>query len=100
MKINATQCCALAHLCQVSNDININELKRIISLKRIEMKTNKDVGISYGTGQTAMFTIVSPGEDRLENVLKECGFEFQYEFARRVGYPDGMLKYYLLDLRK
>ena len=63
------------------------------------MFKNTEVGVTTGDGQTATFTIVSPGEDVLEQNLIELGYTLSHTFPRRVGYPDvGDLKMYIINL--
>ena len=60
---------------------------------------NTEVGITTGNGQTAIFTIVSPGEDILAENLTTIGFKPIHTFERRVGYPKhGDLTMYIKNL--
>jgi hypothetical protein len=81
-----TDCCAMCQLSRVSNDTPSFEIKRALKQLKAEMLANTEVGITTGGGQTACFTVVSPGEDRLEKKLLALGFKQVHTFARRVGY--------------
>jgi hypothetical protein len=99
-KINkySTSCCALCQIAQLDNNTTEEAIQTEIDKLTKEMHRNKDVGISYGTGQTAVFTIISPGEDRLEAKLIKLGFQKTYDFQRRKYYPKGALKMFMKDL--
>src|SRR5690554_4141233 len=94
-----TGCCALCQLEKINNDTSIIHLEYVINKLKQEMIDNKEVGITTGNGQTAVFSIVSPGEDILEKNLIQLGFEKKHTFKRRVGYPEtGDLKMYIKNL--
>jgi hypothetical protein len=94
-----TDCCALCQLSQVNNETPIENIERAIKRLTEEKEENTEVGYTTGNGQTAVFTIVSPGEHILENNLKKLGFEMKHTFERRVGYPNhGDLKMYIKNL--
>lgn len=94
-----TQCCALCQLAQVGDYTPKEELEEKLEQLKEEKARNTEVGISTGNGQTAVFIIVSPGEDILEQNLLELGFENKHLFERRVGYPkEGDLKMYIKNL--
>ena len=99
MKFNPTDCCALAHLCDINNDTGLDLLKAVLLYRKQKMLENKEVGVSTGEGQAAIFSIISPGEDRLEKKLKLLGFKEVTTFDRRKGYPKGRLKMYLIELK-
>lgn len=99
MRFNSTQCCALGHLCEVSNHTKLEDLQEVLEVLKRNKESNWEVGISTGRGQTAVFTIVSPGEDLLEKNLKTLGFKKVHTFERRKGYPKtGDLKMYIKNL--
>lgn len=94
-----TGCCALCQLDRVSNETPIQEIKNFLKISKLQMENNTDVGVSDGTGQTAVFTIVAPGEDILEKNLIELGFKHKHTFPRRIGYlPISDLKMYIKNL--
>lgn len=94
-----TDCCALCQLAKVNNDTPIEHIKYAINKLKEEKDKNTEVYVTTGNGQTAVFTIVSPGEDVLEKNLKELGFEQKHTFERRKGYPTtGDLKMYIKNL--
>lgn len=93
-----TDCCALCQLSRVNNKTPKKVIQNILEKMSIEKKNNTEVGISTGKGQTAVFTIVSPGEDVLRKNLKSLGFKKVTTFERRVGYPEGMLDMYIKNL--
>jgi len=94
-----TDCCALCQIARINNETPKYLIEWQLNKLRQEKLDNKEVGITTGNGQTAVFTIVSPGEDILENNLKELGFKKVHEFERRVGYPKmGDLKMYIKNL--
>lgn len=98
MKKGITDCCALCQLSSVGNDTSLRSLQIKLHQLNVEMTLNKEVGITTGNGQTAVFVIVSPGEDLLEFRLKSLGFKLSHQFKRRVGYPPGGLKMYIKNL--
>lgn len=99
MKKITTGCCAMCQIDQVNNDTTVEQLEFIIEKLTKEKYANTEVGITNGNGQTAFFTIVSPGENILENNLIKLGFVKAHEFERRVGYPKkGNLKMYIKNL--
>ena len=95
-----TDCCALCQLSRVSNDTPIEQIEDAIKILTKQKVNNKEVGVMHtGNGQTAVFTIISPGEMILESNLKKLGFVKAHEFERRVGYPVmGDLKMYIRNL--
>ena len=94
-----TDCCALCQLSRISNDTPKQDIQDKLDIFKVEMEVNTEVGITHGKGQTAVFTIVSPGEWVLEKNLKELGFVKVHEFERRRGYPPiGDLKMYIKNL--
>jgi len=94
-----TDCCALCQLSRVNNDTPVKVIENHLDKLRKEMKANVEVGVTTGNGQTAVFTITSPGEDQLEYNLQSLGFVAVHQFKRRVGYPDtGLLTMYIKNL--
>jgi hypothetical protein len=99
MEKHRTDCCALMQLSRVDNDTSLNNLTRAIIKLTAEKLANTEVGITTGNGQTAIFTIVSPGEDILAKNLETVGFKPVHTFERRVGYPKmGDLTMYIKNL--
>lgn len=99
IKKTTTDCCAMCQLSRVNNDTPKEDIKNILTLLKYQKDANIEVGVTTGNGQTAVFTIVSPGEFILEKNLQELGFEQKHTFERRVGYPpDGDLKMYIKNL--
>lgn len=99
MRKITTGCCALCQMDRVNDDTPMPILEANIKRLKTQMEANTEVGITTGNGQTAVFTIVSPGENVLEDNLIKLGFEFKHTFPRRKGYPDvGALKMYIKNL--
>lgn len=103
MRKITTGCCALCQLDQVSNETTIDQLEYTIEKLTKEKGENTEVGITTGNGQTAVFTIVSRGEQILESNLKKLGFKYVHDFERRKGYNEvsndpGDLKMYIKNL--
>jgi hypothetical protein len=98
MEKTRTACCALGQLNNVNNLTSIDEIEdKLIQLTK-EMYANTEIGISTGNGQTAIFVIVSPGEQILTTNLVLLGFKPKHTFSRRIGYPEGNLKMYIKNL--
>lgn len=94
-----TDCCALCQLSRVNNNTPKYFIEWKINRLIEEKNNNTEVGITTGNGQTAVFTIVSPGESELEKNLLELGFKHKHSFERRKGYPNkGDLKMYIKNL--
>ena len=99
IKKTTTDCCAMCQLSRVNNDTPKEDIKNVLTLLKYQKDANVEVGVTTGNGQTAVFTIVSPGEVILEKNLQELGFEHKHNFERRVGYPAvGNLKMYIKNL--
>jgi len=99
MEKHRTDCCALMQLSRVNNYTSVEDLEAAIVKLTKEKYENTEVGITTGNGQTAIFTIVSPGEDILAINLKAVGFIPVHQFERRVGYPPmGDLTMYIKNL--
>lgn len=94
-----TDCCALCQLSRVNNYTPKSYIEDALAILKRQKLANTEVGITTGNGQTAVFTIVSPGEDRLEAKLISLGFNQVHTFERRKGYPKlGNLKMYIKNL--
>ncbi len=94
-----TSCCALAQIAGVGNGTTTKELKERIDNLKIEKLLNTEVGFTTGNGQTAIFIIASPRENKLKAKLVDLGFKLSHSFERRVGYPNtGDLKMYIKNL--
>lgn len=99
MRKVTTGCCALCQIDRVSNDTPIDAIEMALGMLSRQKEANTEVGITTGNGQTATFTIVSPGEDQLEANLIKLGYTFVWEFERRKGYPaTGNNKLYIKNL--
>lgn len=99
MRKITTGCCALCQLDQVSNHTSITEFEWALEVLKRQKEENTEVGITTGNGQTATFTIVSPGEDKLEANLIKLGYTHVWTFERRKGYPaTGDNKLYIKNL--
>ena len=99
MEKHRTDCCALMQLSKVDNDTSLGALNAAIVKLTKEKYANTEVGVTTGNGQTAIFTIVSPGEDTLAKNLVKVGFISVHKFERRVGYPKvGDLTMYIKNL--
>lgn len=90
-----TPCCAL---CQITagNKDSKQTLSHMIEKLKEEAKEVWNTG-DRRSGERAAYVIVSPGEDKLEDNLIELGFNMVTVFPRRNGYPDGILKMYILN---
>lgn len=99
MQKTTTACCALCQINSVDDYTTITQLKNATKILHRQMLDNKEVGITTGNGQTAVFVIVSPGEKILEKNLQSLGFANKHSFERRIGYPKtGDLKMYIKNL--
>ena len=99
MEKHRTDCCALMQLSRVDNFTSLGALNAAIVKLTKEKHANTEVGITTGNGQTAIFTIVSPGENALADNLEAVGFKPVHTFERRVGYPKmGDLTMYIKNL--
>ena len=99
MEKHRTDCCALMQLSRVNNGTSVLSLEMAIDKLTKEKNANTEVGITTGNGQTAIFTIVSPGEGILAENLVKVGFIPVHQFERRVGYPkEGDLTMYIKNL--
>lgn len=94
-----TDCCALCQLSRVNNNTSIKAIKKAIKRLKIEKDLNEEVGYTTGNGQTAVFTVVTPGENVLYNNLIKLGFVEVHQFERRKGYPEtGLLRLMIKNL--
>ena len=99
MRKVTTGCCALCQIEHLNNNTPKAFIEKALVQLKIEKETNTEVGITTGNGQTATFTIVSPGEDILEQNLISLGYNMVHTFPRRKGYPElGDLKLYIKNL--
>ena len=94
----STDCCALCQLSGINDTTPIEKIKSYLDFQEEQALKNIQVGIGKTTGQTTVFTIISPGENKLEKNLKELGFIETFTFNRRIGYPKGHLKMMIKDL--
>lgn len=102
IKVN-TRCCALCQIAEVNNNTSKEHLQHVLKKLKKEKENNTEVGVTTGNGQTAVFIIVSPGEDILEKNIIDLGFENKHVFERRKGYNEvfqnkGDLKMYIKNL--
>lgn len=91
-------CCAL---CQIT--ANNHDSKHVLKARIDNLKHEaKDMWHpeNRDSGERAAFIIVAPGEDDLEQNVKELGFTQITTFNRRNGYPAGVLKMYFLNWYK
>jgi len=93
-----TDCCAFCQISKVGNNTSRKALQRAVDKLTLQMEANTEVGITHGNGQTAVFVVVSPGEDKLAANLEALGFEDKHTFDRRRGYPPGTLSLYIKNL--
>ena len=99
MKKTTTACCALCQLSGVGNHTSIEYFELVLKKLKEQKENNIEVGITTGNGQTAVFVIVSPGENVLEANLNKLGFVNAHKFERRKGYPPmGDLTMYIKNL--
>lgn len=90
-----TSCCALGQL-SVRDSVNVEDLADAIKEIREESKENW-WGTSNDGGDRAIFVITTPDEMSLEIKLRLLGFKQIATFPRRNGYPEGMLKMWLIS---
>lgn len=103
MRKVTTGCCALCQLDKVNNETSMLDIAEALKILKKEKEENTEVGVTTGNGQTAVFVIVTRGEDILENNLIRLGFTNIWEFERRKGYNElsnnpGNLKMYIKNL--
>jgi len=99
MEKTTTACCALCQLNKVDDTTSLEHLNSAIKILRKQKLENKEVGVTTGNGQTAIFVIASPGENNLKMNLKKVGFKVKHVFERRKGYPNtGDLEMYIKNL--
>jgi hypothetical protein len=99
MQKTATPCCALCQISSVGDGTPIEEISGAMKVLHRQMLDNTEVGITTGNGQTAVYIIASPGENKLKKNLLKLGFEVKHTFERRVGYPKtGDLQMYIKNL--
>lgn len=99
MRKITTGCCALCQIDKVTNGTSKQHLKYMLEKLKREKDANTEVGVTTGNGQTSVFIIVSPGENKLEENLKSLNFQHIHNFERRKGYPEtGDLKMYIKNL--
>jgi hypothetical protein len=91
-----TDCCALGQL-SVGNNNSIEEIQN--ALKKIRAESSETwYGKSKDGGDRAIFVITTPSEKSLAKNLSKIGFKMVSEFPRRNGYPEGMLKMWIIVL--
>lgn len=95
VKKHITSCCALCQITGGNND-TFNEIKALVEHIRLESTEESEINGNYGRGQRAIFTIVSPGENKYEVNLITLGFKQIAKLNRRRGYSVGDLKMYFL----
>ena len=100
-----TDCCALCQISKINNETPKKEIQYVLDALKAEKEANREVGVSTGNGQTAVFSIISPGEYVLEQNLIDLGFIYTHTFERRKGYNErssplfrGDLKMYIKNL--
>lgn len=99
IKKTTTDCCAFCQLSKVNDRTPIRAIQIKLERLKKEMDANTEVGITTGNGQTAVFSVVSPGENILMANLLELGFKEAWTFPRRRGYPQtGDLKLMIKNL--
>lgn len=91
-----TDCCALGQL-SLSNTHTKQQILSVLNTIRQESAHNW-MGNSKVGGDRAIFTITTPNEQQLAATLAEIGFKEIAEFPRRNGYPEGLLKLWLIVL--
>lgn len=98
MKKTNTACCALAQLNNLDNDTPVEEIMNELLKLKEESAQEFIPGDTSGLGQKAIFVITTPSEESLENKLKVVGFKEIHQFERRNGYPEGLLKMYIINI--
>lgn len=93
-----TTCCAMM-IVSAKNDTSLVELIYILERARAEMGLRWSPK-SRCSGETYIQIVTSPGENELEEKLKQLNFSLLTMFSRRNGYPEGKLKLWGLDLTK
>lgn len=87
-----TGCCALSQL-RANNFSTKEEILTYIDQAKREYGYNF-IGVPHGYGERAFFIIISPHEEKLEEIIKGIGFEHLVTFGRRSGYAPGENKFY------
>ena len=89
-----TACCAL---CQItaSNEDSYEDLYKAIEEIKLSTREMWHPSDRRG-GETTVYVITAPGEDKLVKNLRDLGFVRTLEFPRRNGYQPGRLKMWTL----
>jgi hypothetical protein len=89
-------CCSLCTL-SIKNYHTMAEIKEVIdSIKEISLSQPWHPNNRQG-GERNIQVVCSPGEEELEKNLKKLKFKLIHnQMPRRIGYPGGRLKLYLL----
>lgn len=93
-----TQCCALCQICCGNKD-SAEDLQQMVNNLKYEATKRNYVGTKndFG-GQRAAFVITTPDEGKLSLNLASIGFKPTFQFERRVGYPEGILTMWMINL--
>jgi len=94
---NSTPCCAL-NILSINNEEKLDNIKNTVE-KFKETAFSKDWKKSMVQGgQRNIMVICSPGETNLEENLRTLGFNLLTDkMPRRNGYPEGLLKLFMLS---
>jgi len=98
MKKTPTSCCALCQISNVDNNTTKEELEAQLVILKEEASETYIPGDNSKKGQTSVFVVTSPGEDKLEELLQELHFSPVHTFDRRKGYKPGELTIFIKNL--
>lgn len=97
MAFYATTCCAMM-IASLKDYHSLAEIKGRVEHFKREAYSRSWAGEDNRAGQRNMLVIVSPGEVNLERNLIALKFQLLTDkMPRRVGYPKGTLKMYMLS---
>lgn len=93
---HATTCCSLL-IMSLKNYHPVKEIKDFINWIRKDSNSRQFVPADRTAGEQNIMVITTPQEQELENKLIQCGFVcVGNKLKRRLGYPGGNLKMFLL----
>ena len=93
----ATTCCSLT-IISAQDYHTREELEEFVQYQKNEAFSRSWLLTDNTQGQRNIICIISPGEDNLEETLKNLDFKLLTDdMPRRLGYPPGLLKMYMLS---
>lgn len=100
IRFHHTTCCSLL-IASMKNYHTHEEISDFLN----KTKTSADSGSWYESGMEGgernVLCMISPGENELETNLIKLGFKnIANDVPRRMGYPEGTLKMYLLSWKR